>query len=56
MESVKQPEGFKEAALPMIKWLSENSHPHVKVIVTRTGAELLEGIQSTGEILEFLKD
>lgn len=34
---------FNEAAEPLIKWLAENVHPHHTVIVTATGAELLEG-------------
>ena len=49
-------ESFKEAALPLIKWLCENVHPHNSVIVTCTNAELLESKISTGEVLEFLKD
>jgi hypothetical protein len=47
---------FKQAVLPLIKYLCENHHPHVSVIVTPTGAELLEGKQSTGDILDFIKD
>lgn len=47
---------FKEASLPLIKWLCENVHPHHSVIVTSVGAELLEGSVSTGEITEYLKD
>lgn len=47
---------FKEASLPMIKYLNENCHPHVTVIITPTGAELLEGLRFTGEITEYLKD
>ena len=34
---------FEEAALPLIKYLAENHHPHTTVIVTSTHAELLEG-------------
>lgn len=48
--------GFREAALPLIKYLCENYHPHVTAIVSPTGAELLEGKQSTGEILDYIKD
>lgn len=46
---------FLDAANPLIKWLSENVHPHHSVIVTATGAELLEGkvIHRTDE---YLKD
>lgn len=48
--------GFEEAARPLIKWLSENSNPHAKVIVTSIGAELLHGEKYTGEILDYIKD
>lgn len=34
---------FEQAAEPLIKWLAENVHPHHTVIVTATGAELLQG-------------
>lgn len=47
---------FEEVVMPVIKWLAENEHPHTTVIVTSTGAELLEGKKTTGEITEFLKD
>lgn len=52
----EQQESFKQAAMPMIKWLCENVHPHHTVIVTPINAELLEGKCSTGEVLEFLRD
>ena len=54
--NTEQQEAFKVAALPMIKWLCENVHPHHSVIITPTNAELLEGSCSTGEILDYLKD
>lgn len=49
-------ESFENASRPLIKWLSENAHPHMKVIVTSTRAELLEGQKTTGEITEYLRD
>ena len=49
-------ESFKQAALPLIKWLCENMHPHVTAIVTPTSAELTEGVCATGPILEYVKD
>jgi len=52
----EQQESFKQAALPLIKWLNENVHPHHSVIVTPTNAELLEGACSTGRILDYVKD
>ncbi|GGG47229.1 hypothetical protein [Epilithonimonas arachidiradicis] len=47
---------FDNSAKPLIKYLAENHHPHTTVIVTNNNAQLLEGITSTGEITEFLKD
>jgi hypothetical protein len=52
----EEQQAFKEAALPMIKWLCENVHPHHSVIVTPVGAELLEGQCCTGQITDYLKD
>lgn len=43
------------AARPLIQYLNENHHPHTKVIVDPTSAEVVEGtmcIQNN----EFLKD
>ncbi len=54
--SVTQNESFEGAAMHLIKYLCENHHPHATVIVTQTGAELLEGVKTTGEILDYLKD
>ena len=33
---------FEEKARPLMKWLSENFHPHVKTIITYSDAEILE--------------
>ncbi len=37
---------FEELTLPLVTYLQENFHPHVKVIVTPRHAELVEGLQS----------
>ena len=42
----EQDASFNEAAEPLIKWLAENVHPHHTVIVTSTGAELLQSEKS----------
>ena len=47
---------FEEVVRPVIKWLNENHHPHVTVIITPTDAQLFEGIQSTGQIMDYVKD
>ena len=36
-------EEFEKAAKPLVEFLQNNCHPHVKVIVDCAGAELLEG-------------
>lgn len=37
---------FLEACKPLMKYLCENHHPHVKVIIDGTRAELLEGLKT----------
>lgn len=44
-----------EAAKPLIKYLAENYHPHIKAIVTSTEVEILEGLAINGTE-EFLVD
>lgn len=39
------PKTFEEAVEPLMKWMSENQHPHTTVIVTGIRAELVEGLQ-----------
>lgn len=36
-------ETFEKAVEPVMKWLSENSNPHAKIIIENNSAELLEG-------------
>lgn len=55
-ENKKQAASFESAARPLMQWLNENMHPHVTVIVTPTNAELLEGVRSTGQIMDYVKD
>ena len=47
---------FEELARPMIKYLCENHHPHVTVIITPTGAELLSGLKTIGYIDDYITD
>ena len=44
-----------EAARPLIKWMNEHCHPHLKAVVDNTTIELLEGI-ATHKTEEFLRD
>ena len=47
---------FEVLTRPLMKWLNENCHPHVTAIVEPTCAELQEGVLSTGQILDYVKD
>ncbi len=46
---------FEVATRPLIKWLNENCHPHVAVIVENDGAQLFEGVCSF-RTQDFIKD
>jgi hypothetical protein len=46
---------FQELTYPLIKWLCENYHPHVSIIVTPTHAEVLEGLMAVATT-EFVRD
>ena len=43
MLSEQKRKEFEEAARPLMSWLSKNCHPHMKVIVNYSRAEMLEG-------------
>ena len=47
---------LEELSRPIMKWLNENFHPHVTVIIDPTRAQLVEGRCSTGEITDYVKD
>ena len=47
---------FEELARPMIKYLCENYHPHVSMIITPTSAELLEGLKTIGYVDDYIRD
>ena len=51
----KQRKEFEELAKPLVKFLNENCHPHVTVIITPTSIELLEGL-CAAPVTEFIKD
>lgn len=39
----EQKERFELRARDLMRWLCENGHPHMTIIITPTSAELLEG-------------
>ncbi len=46
---------FEELSKPLMKFLCENCHPHVTVVIEPTSAELLEG-QMAVNTDEFVVD
>ena len=56
IKRVEKQAEFEEIARIMMRYLCEKYHPHISVIITPTNAELLEGLKSTGEILDYVKD
>ena len=46
---------LEKAARPLIKYLNENHHPHVTVIVKNDRAELFEGLKSV-KVEDYIKD
>jgi len=51
----EQRKEFEEIITPVIKFLCENFHPHVTIIVEPTRAEILEGSASVVTD-KFIKD
>lgn len=47
---------LEELTRPILKYLCENYHPHVTVIITPTSAELLEGLKTIGYVDDFIRD
>lgn len=39
-----------------IKYMAEEHHPHMILIITSTNAQIFEGVKSTGEVLKYIKD
>lgn len=49
-------EEFAKVVRPVMKCLCENHHPHTSIIIDGTNAQLLEGLASTGQIMDYVKD
>lgn len=47
---------FEKLVRPLLKYLCENHHPHVSIIITPTSAELVEGRMAIRKILDYVKD
>lgn len=46
---------FEKVTRPLIQYMAENHHPHTKIIVESTGAELVEGVMNF-PTTEYLRD
>ena len=51
----EQFEKMMEAAMPLIKWMNENSHPHCTCHVDLCSVKLTEEV-AMNKTVEFLKD
>lgn len=51
----EQYEEFVKVTRPLIKYMAENHHPHTKLIVESTRAELVEGVMNF-PTTEYLRD
>ena len=59
IEMVKRTEKeaeFEEVARGLIKFMAERHHPHTRVILDASNAELLEGMESTGQVMDYIPD
>lgn len=56
IEQIRLHSEFEEVARELMKFMAERHHPHTRVILNSTNAELLEGLQSTGQVFEYVID
>lgn len=47
---------FEEMSEIVLKYINQNHHPHTTIIVTPTSVQVLEGLKSTGETLDYIID
>jgi hypothetical protein len=55
MISMEKQEELEAVTRPLVKWLNENCHPRVTVIVENDGAQLFEGLCSF-RTHDYIKD
>jgi len=58
IQSLEKEAEFDEVARVVMKHLAnpEKYHPHHRVVLDSTHTELLEGKQSTGQVLDYITD
>ncbi len=47
---------FIELTKKLMAYLADYHNPHTIIIIESTNAQIFEGVKSTGEILDFIKD
>ena len=47
---------FEEIARMMMRYLAKKYNPHHTVIITDSTCELVEGLRSVGQIMDYIKD
>jgi hypothetical protein len=58
IQEVEHDADFEEVARVMMKHLGqgEKYHPHITVITTNSTCELVEGLRSVGQIMDYVPD
>lgn len=56
IEQIRLHAEFDEVARDLMQFMADRYHPHHVAIVDSTNAQLLEGKQSTGQVLDYIKD
>jgi len=51
-----QIQDFNSISESVLKYMSNNHHPHCTLTATSTNVQVLEGVKSTGETFEYIKD
>lgn len=56
IEEMKENATFDDLALLLMEYMGKNHHPHCTAIITSTHGELMEGLHSTGETMDYVPD
>jgi hypothetical protein len=56
MKEKKEIMEFEALARPLMEYLTDKHCPHSLIIITDTNAKIFDGVMSTGEILDYVKD
>lgn len=56
MGKLTKEDEFESLVRPIIKYINDNYNPHTIIIVSATEAQIFKGYESTGEVLNDVKD